>query len=103
MKQLLQIFPRFPVYPCIIVQEIVGQPRLFGETFWGQIIRVPLRRDGLDGDIAFCDEVLYIGIYKPQSNAEAAAQIALCEGVVIGKFVEYLEGTVMFRSRGRRT
>ncbi len=82
-KDFFQVVPRLPVNPGIIMQEIVGQPRLLGEPLRGQVIGIAFWRNGFNGDEPFCDQVLYIRIDQAESNAETAAQVALSQGIVV--------------------
>src|SRR5208282_3180273 len=81
------------------MQKIVGKAGLFGKTLWGKVVCISSAGDSLDCDKAFCHKVSDIGVHKPQCNAEAAAEVPLCQGVIGGKLGEYLQRTALLRVR----
>ena len=73
------------------MEQVVRETGLFRKTLGGEIIRVALRGDCLDRYIAFCYKVLDVGVHEAEGDAEAAAQVALRKGVIVGKLVEDLQ------------
>ena len=91
----MKIPPRHLVDGREVLKVLIGEARLFREAVRRKIISIPLARYRGDGYIALCHQVLQIRIYKPERNAEVAAQVPLRKLVVPGYLIQELQGAIV--------
>lgn len=65
-----------------VLKVVVGQPCLLKETLGGEVVSVPLRRDGGDGDIPLCCEVSDVGVDETECETEALTEGPLGDPVI---------------------